>query len=168
VLIPLAYVAAIVAANLAVAWFGLIPIAPGLVAPAGVVFAGLVLLLRDAIKDRRLVAVLIAAGALLSALLSDPVIALASAAAFAVSELVDWAVFELRRRRGTSWAWSAATSNVVAAPLDTVLFLWLSGFGVTAPLVAGQLVGKLLYATLLPLLVVVAVSRVRARRAVQA
>jgi hypothetical protein len=162
------YVAAIVAANLAVTWFGLVPIAPGLVAPAGVVFAGLVLLLRDTIRDRRLIAILVAIGAVLSALLSDPAIALASAAAFTVSELVDWAMFEWRRRRGASWVNAAFTSNLVSAPLDTIAFLWLSGFGLAPALIAGQLLGKLIYATVVPLLVKAAAERVRARRVVTA
>lgn len=166
--VSLAYIATIVAANLAVATFGLVPIAPGLVAPAGVVFAGLALLLRDALDDRRLIAALIAAGAGLSALLSPPAIVIASVAAFAISELVDWVAFEVQRRRGARWAWAAAGSNLVSAPLDTLAFLWLSGFGVTGPLVAGQLVGKLIYATALPVLAVALVGRVRARRAVAA
>lgn len=167
-LLALAYVATVVTANVAVTQYGVISIAPGLVAPAGVVFAGLVLLLRDAIPDRRLVLVLVAVGAVLSAFLSDPAIALASAAAFAVSELVDWALFEWRRRRGASWGNAAFTSNLVSAPLDTVAFLWLAGFGLAPALIAGQLVGKLLYATVVPLLVKTTVQRVRARRAVAA
>lgn len=160
--VSFAYLGVIVAANLAVVWFGVVSIAPGLMAPAGVVFAGLALLLRDAIPDRRLVVALIAAGAVLSAVLSDPMIALASAAAFTISELVDWVVFELQRRRGASWTWAATGSNLVSAPLDTVAFLWLSGFGLAPALIAGQLVGKLLYATVLPVLVI---ALVRSRRA---
>lgn len=166
--VSLAYIATIVAANLAVATFGVVPIAPGLIAPAGVVFAGLALLLRDALDDRRLIVALIVAGAGVSALLSPPAIVFASAAAFAVSELVDWVVFEAQRRRGVRWTWAATGSNLVSAPLDTIAFLWLSGFGVTTPLVAGLLVGKLLYATVLPVAVIAAAGRVRARRAVSA
>lgn len=168
VVVAVAYVATIVVANLAVAHFGLIPIGFGFTAPAGVVFAGLALLLRDALTDRRLILSLIVLGAGLSALLSSPAVALASAAAFGISELVDWAVYEVQRRRGASWAWAAATSNLVSAPLDTIAFLTLSGFGVTAPLVVGQLVGKLLYATALPILAKVLVSHLRTRRAVTA
>lgn len=167
-LVPPAYVGVIVAANLAVVEFGLIPIAPGLLAPAGVVFAGLALLLRDALPDRRLIVALIVLGAVLSALLSSPAVALASATAFLVSELVDWRVFYVHRMRGDSWIRAALISNLISAPLDTIAFLWLSGFGVTTALVAGQLVGKLLYATLLPLLVRAVVIHLRARRAVAA
>lgn len=164
-LLALTYIATVVAANVAVTQYGVVPIAPGLVAPAGVVFAGLVLLLRDAIPDRRLVLSLVVIGAGLSALLSDPAIALASAAAFGVAELVDWAVYEIQRRRGASWGSAALTSNLVSAPLDTIAFLWLSGFGVTGALVAGQLVGKLLYGTL-P--IVLAAAYVGRRQAVTA
>jgi hypothetical protein len=44
-------------------------------------------------------------------------------------------------------------SNVVAAPIDTVLFLALAGFGVTVAAVVGQFLAKVVWATLIPLTV---------------
>jgi queuosine precursor transporter len=83
------YIGTIFAANWALATFGLIPVGFGLLAPAGVLFAGLALSLRDRVQDalgRRATLAAILFGALCSALVS-PRLALASGAAFLLSEL---------------------------------------------------------------------------------
>jgi uncharacterized PurR-regulated membrane protein YhhQ (DUF165 family) len=82
-------------------------------------------------------------GAALSALLS-PALALASGAAFLVSELADFAVFTPLRRR--SWLGAVAASNTVGLVVDSALFLWLA-FG-SLDFLAGQIVAKL-YMTIL-------------------
>ncbi|PDW00054.1 hypothetical protein CJ255_21180 [Candidatus Viridilinea mediisalina] len=85
----------IVAANLAITYLGIVPVGFGLMAPAGVYFAGLAFSLRDALHEtlgRRWVVGAILLGALLSAVLS-PQLALASGLAFLVSELADYAVY---------------------------------------------------------------------------
>ena len=137
-----AYLATVVLANVAVVWWGIVPVGFGLYAPAGVYFAGLAFTLRDTTQDalgRRWVVGAILLGAALSALLS-PALALASAAAFLVSEFADYAVYTpLRQRR---WLTAVAASNVVGAVLDSVIFLWLA-FGSLAFL-PGQVLGKLL------------------------
>jgi hypothetical protein len=46
-----AYVASIVAANVTLAAFGLVPVGFGLLAPAGVLWAGIALTLRDLVQD---------------------------------------------------------------------------------------------------------------------
>jgi uncharacterized PurR-regulated membrane protein YhhQ (DUF165 family) len=164
------YVAVIVAANIVTNVFGLIPAGFGLVTAAGTVFAGLALLLRDVVQDaagRWVALALIAVGATLSALLSTPALAVASAAAFLISELVDLAVYTPLRARGWNLRAKAA-SNLISAPIDTVVFLSLAGFGLATPIVAGQLVGKLLYATAIPLLLRLAVRQLRATSAVTA
>lgn len=82
-----ALVATVVAANWAIATFGFVPVGFGLVAPAGVYFAGLAFALRDVVHDtlgRLAVFACIAAGGGLSLLIS-PAFAVASAAAFVVS-----------------------------------------------------------------------------------
>jgi hypothetical protein len=86
-------------------------------------------------KGWTLVAIL--AGAACSALVS-PRFALASAAAFLVSELADFAVYQPLRAR--HWLGAVALSNTVGLVLDSMLFLWLA-FGSLAFL-AGQIVGK--------------------------
>lgn len=149
------YVAAIVGANVLTAQLGLVPVGFGLVVTAGTYAAGFALLARDFVhRYANVWWVLggIALGIALSWFLASPALAVASAAAFAIAELVDLLVYMgTRRRRGFIAA--AAISNVISAPLDTVVFLWIAGFPLTADTVIGQLVGKLLWATALPLFV---------------
>lgn len=138
-----AYIAVIVAANWATATFGLVPIGFGLAVTAGTFFAGLALIVRDGLQlstGRIWMLAAITAGALLSTVTATPAIALASGLAFAVSELVDWAVFTPLRPRSLPTA--VVASSVVSAPVDTVLFLQLAGFGVTWQAVLGQFLVK--------------------------
>lgn len=121
-----AYILSIVAANATLAWAGVVPVGFGLVAPAGVVFAGLSFTLRDLAQDetgRRGVLAAILLGAALSWWIA-PAFAVASAAAFLVSELCDFAVYTpLRERR---WLLAVALSNVVGMAVDSCLFLLLA------------------------------------------
>lgn len=156
------YVAAIVTANVMTARLGLVPIGFGLVVTAGTFAAGFALLARDFVQRHGGIAwawAAIALGGALSWLLASPALALASTVAFAGSEVVDLLVFTRLRERGLVRA--VLISNVVSAPIDTVLFLWLAGFGVTWQAVLGQFIAKVVYATLIPL-----VLYVLARRAV--
>lgn len=142
--LTVAFLATILAANYVTTEYGLIPVGFGLTATAGTYFAGLMFVLRDSIQDtagRVWAIVAIAAGAVLSFAVADPFIALASGVAFGVSEIADLAVYTPLRRRG--YVRAAVASNVVGAVVDTLLFLWIAGFGVTGSAVGGQLVGKL-------------------------
>lgn len=136
-----AYAGTVVAANWAIAHYGIVPVGFGLVAPAAVWFAGLAFTLRDLLHDlagRFAVLGAIAVGAALSFATSEPRVALASAAAFTLSELADLAVYEpLRRRR---WLLAVTASNIVGIVVDSALFLGLA-FGSLAFL-PGQIVGK--------------------------
>lgn len=135
------YVASIWLANWALVNFGLIPVGFGLVAPAGVLFAGLSFTLRDIVQDRlgRLWTVAaILAGALVSALIS-PQLAVASGLAFLVSEASDMAVYSPLRER--NWLAAVGLSNTVGLVIDSALFLWLA-FG-SLDFLAGQILGKL-------------------------
>lgn len=137
------YASAIVLANWLTARFGLIPVAPGLLATAGTYAAGAAFVARDAVQDtagRWWALAAVVAGGGLSLVLATPALALASAAAFLVSELADMAVYSPLRRRG--YIRAAVASNAVGSVVDTLLFLWLAGFPVTGLVVAGQLVGK--------------------------
>lgn len=161
-----AYVGSIVAANWLVNRFGLIWVAPGLVTTAGTYAAGVALLARDALQDaagRRAVLAAIAVGAALSWWLSTPQLASASGAAFLLAETCDMAIYTPLRRRG--WARAVLASNAVGAVLDTLTFLALAGFPMTTTTVGGQLVGKLLWATAVPV-AVVSIARKVSRRAV--
>lgn len=152
-----AYVAAIVAANWLTTHYGMVPVGPGLTVTAGTYAAGAALLLRDAVQDaggRLLVLLGIGAGAALTAV-TAPSLAIASATAFLIAETADMAVYTPLRDRG--WARAVIASNIVGAVLDTLVFLTIAGFPVTTHSVGGQLVGKILWATLLPVLAVTAV-----------
>ena len=119
----------------------LIPVAPGLMAPSGVLMIGLALVLRDLVQ-RRLgtgpAAFAIVAGALLSALLAPPALVVASAAAFLISEFADLAVYTpLARRRLMA---AVVASSLVGLVVDSFVFLWLA-FG-SLDFLGGQIVGK--------------------------
>lgn len=162
-----AYVACIVLANMLTDAFGMVPVGFGLAATAGTYAAGLALLARDFVQDtagRRAVVAAIVVGALLSAWLSTPQLAVASGVAFLVAELADMGVYTPLRERG--WARAVIASNTVGTAIDTVLFLWLAGFPLTWGSMGGQMAGKLLWATLLPVLIVTVVRRVVLRESV--
>lgn len=135
-----AFVATVYAANWALARYGVVDIGFGLMAPAGVYFAGLAFGLRDALHEtagRWWVLAAIACGAGLAYVIEDAItipgghapIAVASAVAFGLSELADLAVYEPLRRR--QWVPAVVASNLVGAVADSLLFLWLA-FGTTA------------------------------------
>ena len=119
----------------------LVPVAPGLLAPSGVLAAGIALVLRDAVQrclGARWGLVAILAGTLLSALVAPGALVLASGAAFLLSELADFAVYTPLQRRGLLLA--VAASSAVGLVVDSVVFLGLA-FG-SLDYLAGQVVGK--------------------------
>jgi uncharacterized PurR-regulated membrane protein YhhQ (DUF165 family) len=119
----------------------LIPVAPGVMAPSGVIMAGAALVLRDLVQRRLGVAassLAILAGAVLSALLAPPALVIASAVAFLLSEFADLAVFTPLARRGLIVA--VVASSVVGLVVDSVVFLWLA-LG-SLEFLFGQIVGK--------------------------
>lgn len=153
-----AYVLAIFGANWAISTFGLVPVGFGLMAPAGVYFAGVSFTLRDATQEtlgRKWTVGAILLGAVLSAFLSGP-LALASGVAFLLSELVDFAVYTPLRERSRPLA--IALSNTVGAVLDSAIFLWLA-FG-SLDFLPGQVLGKS-WMTLVAILFVLLVRRRR-------
>jgi uncharacterized PurR-regulated membrane protein YhhQ (DUF165 family) len=156
-----AYAAAIGAANWLTAHYGMVPMGFGLTATAGTYAAGLALLLRDVVQDLcgwRWVLAGIALGAALTAL-TAPSLAIASTVAFLLAELLDMAVYTPLRERG--WARAALLSGCLGAVVDTLVFLTLAGFPLTGQSVGGQLVGKILWATALPVIAFVTVRQVR-------
>jgi len=120
-----------------------VPVGFGLMAPSGVVMVGASLYLRDVVQDyygTRWVTVAIAIGICLTAILAPPQLAIASAVAFALSEICDLVIYTPLRRRS---AWLAtAVSGVVGSIVDSMIFLMIA-FNSLA-FVEGQIVGKLL------------------------
>ena len=156
------FVGTVVAANWAVDRWGIVSVGFGLMAPAGVYFAGLAFLMRDALDQalgRFAVLAAICLGAGIAAVV-DTTLALASAVAFLVSELCDWGVYApLKRRHGLS---AVILSNAVGAAVDSILFLGIA-FG-SLEFFSGQWIGKM-WVTLAALPVLLLVRR-RARWAV--
>jgi uncharacterized PurR-regulated membrane protein YhhQ (DUF165 family) len=150
-LAALAYASTIPAANWMIGNVGtvcipdgpcLIPLGFGITAPSGVLMIGLALLLRDAVHEylgARWSLYAIGVGAVLSYLLADPFIAIASVVAFSVSELSDFAVYSKIRERSRTLGILA--SGVVGSVIDSVVFLWLA-FGSLA-FIEGQIIGKI-------------------------
>ena len=119
----------------------LIPVAPHLMAPSGVLMIGLALVLRDLVQRRLGVGWAVAAilaGAALSAFLAPPTLVLASALAFLLSEMADLAVYTPLQRRGLTRA--VLLSGAAGLVVDSLVFLWVA-FGSLAFL-PGQVVGK--------------------------
>lgn len=149
------YIATIVAANLLTAHLDLVHLGP-VVVTAGTFAIGLSFVARDALHEatrRRIVIAAIVVGAAISGALSPAQLAVASGATILVAELADMAVFTRLRERTRLGAWIA--SNVVAAPIDSLLFLWLAGFPIAGWW--GQTLVKVVVGVATPLLLAVIV-----------
>jgi uncharacterized PurR-regulated membrane protein YhhQ (DUF165 family) len=119
----------------------LILVAPGLMAPSGVLMIGIAFVVRDLMQRRLGVWVATAAilaGSALSGLLAPPTLVIASAAAFLLSELADLAVYTPLVLRGLVAA--VVASSLVGLFVDSIVFLWLA-FG-SLDFLAGQVIGK--------------------------
>jgi queuosine precursor transporter len=119
----------------------LVPVAPGIMAPSGVVMIGLALVLRDLVQRRlgeKVALLAIVAGAALSAFLAPPAIVVASFMAFLLSELADFAVYTPLQKRGLVLA--VVASSMVGLVVDSIVFLWLA-FG-SLTYLPGQIIGK--------------------------
>jgi uncharacterized PurR-regulated membrane protein YhhQ (DUF165 family) len=119
----------------------LVPVAPGLLAPSGVVTVGVALVLRDVVQRCLGLAwglTAIAAGTLLSTLVAPSALVLASGTAFCLSELADFAVYTPLQRRRLVLA--VVASSLAGLVIDSVVFLALA-FG-SLEFLAGQIVGK--------------------------
>jgi uncharacterized PurR-regulated membrane protein YhhQ (DUF165 family) len=135
-----AYLGCIVGANAAIEHWGIIPVGFGLVGPAGVFLVGPVLVLRDYVQyvsGKRVMLALLTTGVAISYLIATPAIATASAVAFALSELVDFALFT---RIAPRWSRAVLAGGVAGALLDSAVFLLLA-FGSLA-FMPGQVLGK--------------------------
>ena len=118
-----------------------VPVAPGVVAPSGVMMVGFALVLRDLVQRRLgagISAIAILFGTAASALLAPPNLVLASGIAFLLSEFADLAVYTpLARRRLVA---AVVASSAVGLVVDSIVFLWLA-FG-SLDFLLGQVIGK--------------------------
>ncbi|MBI1204816.1 MAG: VUT family protein [Rhodopseudomonas sp.] len=118
-----------------------LPVAPGILAPSGVLMIGAALVLRDLVQRRLGVEFgigAILAGAAISAALAPAALVLASAVAFLLSEAADFAIYTPLARRRLVLA--VVASSLVGLVVDSLVFLWLA-FG-SLDFLPGQVLGK--------------------------
>ena len=161
-LIAVAYLGTVVLANYMIGHVGAptphgphtLPVGFGLRAPSGVYIVGLSLVLRDVVQwtlGKAVSLLALAIGVALSYLVADPFVAFASAVAFGLSELLDFAIFTPLQRRTAAGA--VLVAGIAGALLDSYVFLVLA-FHSTAYLGAqwlGKSYGVVLAAVLIPL-----------------
>jgi uncharacterized PurR-regulated membrane protein YhhQ (DUF165 family) len=119
----------------------LIPVAPRLSAPSGVLMVGIALVLRDLVQRRlgfweSVAAILMGTG--LSGMIAPAQLVIASATAFLISEFADLLVYTPLARRRLILA--VIASGMAGLVVDSIVFLWLA-FG-SLEFLAGQIVGK--------------------------
>ncbi len=140
------YVALIVAVNYAFTVVPLVKLPDGTMWPPVSLLVGFVFVARDfaqrEIGHKVLLAMLV--GVAISYFMANPFVATASAAAFLISELVDWAVYSFTKRPLSQ---RILYSSLLGAPVDSAVFL--GGIGLLSPvgvgaMTASKLVGAFL------------------------
>lgn len=141
-----------------------LPVGFGLAAPAGTYMAGLTFPLRDVVQrggGRLLGVVAIVVAAVVSWWVSNPTIAVASGGTFLISESFDFLVYTPvanGRENPTRLRWfqwrprfvpAVIASGVVAAVVDSLIFLKWAGIPYGHGALAGLIVGKLWIVTLI-------------------
>lgn len=123
----LAYLAAILGANLGFSYLPMIALPGGqMLAPMSFV-VGAVFVLRD-LAQRELghkVLLVMGVGLAASYIMADPFVAIASAVAFAISELADWLVYTLTKK---PLAQRILFSSLIGTPVDSAVFMLVAGF----------------------------------------
>ena len=119
----LIYIALIVAVNWGLTVVPLVKMPGGEMWPPMSLVVGFIFVVRDfaqrEVGHRVLIAMLVGVG--LSYVMASPYVAIASAAAFLVSELVDWLVYTFTHRPLSA---RILYSSLLGTPVDSVVFLW--------------------------------------------
>jgi len=147
----LVYVALIPFINWSFTWAPMWEVLPNWAFNPVTIVTGLVLVVRDfaqrEVGHHVLIAMAIALA--LTAWAAGPELALASGGAFAIAEMVDWALFTFTKYRLST---RVLLSSAIAAPLDTTIFLYgaefirsdqLTGSNVTMSII-GKMVGAVI------------------------
>lgn len=121
------YIATVVLANLGFSYIPMIPLPGGEMFAPMSLLVGFIFVLRDfaqkAIGHKIFIAMFV--GVAVSYLLADPFVAIASATAFAISEVIDWAVYSFSNR---SLKDRILLSSAISVPIDSVVFMLMVGF----------------------------------------
>ncbi len=141
------YVLLIPFINWSFTWAPMWELLPGWAFNPVTIVTGLVLVVRDFAQREvgHWVLVAMAIALVLTALAAGPKLALASGGAFAIAELVDWALFTLTKYRLST---RVLLSSAIAAPLDTTIFLYgaemIRPDQLTLPNITMSIAGKML------------------------
>ncbi len=140
------YVALIVAVNYGFTVAPMVALPGGEMWPPISLAVGFIFIARDYAQreiGHRVIIAMLAAG-ILSYFMASPFVAVASVAAFLISEFADWAVYSFT---GRSFARRVLLSSAVGTPIDSAVFLALIGqfsaIGVLA-MTASKMLGALL------------------------
>ncbi len=139
------YIALIVAVNYGFTVAPMVALPGGEMWPPISLAVGFIFIARDYAQreiGHRVIIAMLAAG-ILSYFMASPFVAVASVAAFLISEFADWAVYSFT---GRSFARRVLLSSAVGTPIDSAVFLALigqfSGVGVLA-MTASKMMGAL-------------------------
>ena len=120
------YIALIVAVNYAFTVVPLVKLPDGTMWPPVALLVGFVFVARDfaqrEVGHKVLLAMLVGVG--ISYVMADPFVATASAAAFLISELFDWAVYSFT---GKTLSQRILLSSLLGTPVDSAIFLGMLG-----------------------------------------
>jgi len=123
----IAYLISIVAVNLAFSYSPMIQLPFDQAIPIGTFLVGFIFVIRDyahrEIGSRIYLAML--AGVILSYVMADPFVAVASAVAFGLSELIDALVFTYTKKPMRD---RVLLSSAASTPIDSAVFLLMLGF----------------------------------------
>ncbi len=133
------YLSSILLANWLVNKFGIVAWGP-LVFPAGAIAIGLTFSARDYVQKYygKWGCWFWMGCACIITYLVNPQLALASVAAFSISELIDWAIFTFTK---LSFKKRIILSNLFSTPADSILFVTIA-FGFGWPAIIGQTIVK--------------------------
>jgi queuosine precursor transporter len=119
------YVLSVVAINLAFSYIPHATLSDGTIWSVGSILAGFVFVTRDyaqmEVGHKKVLALMLVAG-VISYLMSNPFVAIASITAFALSEICDYLVFTYKR--GTHKQ-KIIYSSLLSVPVDTLVFLYV-------------------------------------------
>jgi len=122
----IAYIVSIVAVNIGFVYIPPVPLLGEMFPPMSLI-VGLIFIARDFAQREIGHKVLgaMAVGAILSYLMADPFVAIASVIAFAISEMVDWGVYTYTKRPLRD---RILLSSALGTPVDSAIFLLILGF----------------------------------------
>ena len=122
----IAYIVSIVAVNIGFVYIPPVPLLGEMFPPMSLI-VGLIFIARDFAQreiGHKVIGAMVV-GAVLSYLMADPFVAIASVVAFSISEMVDWGVYTYTKRPLRD---RILLSSALGTPVDSAVFLLILGF----------------------------------------